>query len=310
MHGRTPSWAAVITDGLAAWVLAAVVLGLLVPGLARLEPLVVPLLVVMVGSICLTLSVESFRAIRPDAFLRILLTHAAMGAIGYGIAWALGLSAAMTLGFVLLGAVTPELTSPLMTRISGGSVALSATVLLAAGLLSLLTVPGYAAWLGGDVAVDRTPLLVTLVVAVVLPMAVAVGVRHRWPRRVRRYDPVYPAVSALAVILVMAIVAAGSRDVVNTGGRRLLEAAVGVVLFLVAGAALGWVVCLGARRRDRVTSTFSVGMRDFAVAAALVTAAGLPAVAALPAVLYGFLEMVASPLVARGFIAASHRPEP
>lgn len=292
-------WAAVVTDLLALWILAAVAAGLLWPGLAVLEPLVVPLLALMVGSVSLTLSLQSFRRIQVSTLLRTLAVHAAMGGAAFLVARSLGLSPELTLGFVILGAVPPELTAPLMTRLAGGATALAVTVLLVAGAASLATVPAYGSWLGGGLRLDLSPLLSTLAVAVVLPMAVAVAVRHRWPRAIGRGDHVYPAVSALAVIAVMAIVAAGSRDAVTTDTGRLALVAAGVFLLHAVGYAAGWAVCLDRPRTDRIAAAFSVGMRDFAVAAALVTAAGLPPQTALPAVLFGFLEMILDPLVAR-----------
>lgn len=56
-----------------------------------------------------------------------------------------------------------------------------------------------------------------------------------------------------------------------------------------------------ADRGTRVATTLSVGMRDFAVAAALVVTADFPTVASLPAVLFGVVEMASSAGLAQVF---------
>jgi len=62
----------------------------------------------------------------------------------------------------------------------------------------------------------------------------------------------------------------------------------------VLGYGVGFVIGSQAPRSMRISSILSVGMRDFAVAAALVIAAGLPTIASLPAVAFGVVEMAMS----------------
>ena len=292
--------AAVIDDYLLLWVLVSVGLGILVPDLAVLTPFATPILAVMIGSISLTLSPAAFRAVRPRAFGTILVVQTGMPVAGYLLARTLGLSPVLTVGFVVLGAVTPELVAPVMTELGDGDTALATTVLVAVGLGTLVLVPLSVRVLVGETVPFETRSVVTqLLIAVVGPMVVAVAARARSPATVGRYDELYPSISALMVILVIGIVTAANAGPLRAGGSRLVLVAVGALALNAVGYAGGWLASWSFSRPERIAALFSVGMRDFAVAAALVVGAGFPTLAALPAVVFGVVEMTSSALLVK-----------
>ena len=304
---RTPD---LVTDYLLAWVVLAVGVGMAVPRVAVLTSYSTPILAVMIGSISLTLSVAQFRAIRLRSLAPILLGHVTMPLVAFCLARLLGLGPAVTVGFVVLGAVTPELVTPVMTELAGGETALSTTALVVIGVGSVAFVPAVVAGLvGSGVAVDSSRIVVQLLVAVVVPMIVAIAARASKPALVARYDDLYPAISALMVVLIIGGVTAANASVVRDGGLEIVVAVgVAAVALNLLGYAFGWVASTGERRGDRIAATLSVGMRDFAVAAALVVGAGLPALASLPAVIFGVVEMVTSAGLAR-YLSTSEQPE-
>ncbi|PSP83902.1 Na+-dependent transporter [Halobacteriales archaeon QS_1_68_17] len=291
---------AVVEDYLLAWILLAVGLGVAVPRIAAVTRYSTAILAVMIGSISLTLTVEQFRAIRPRTLGVVLLGHAAMPFLAAGLAGALGLPPALAIGFVVLGAVTPELVTPVMTELAGGNTALSTVALVVTGVGSVAFVPAVVSVLGGGVAVATGLIVEQLVVAVVAPMVLAVALRAWQPARVGRYDAFYPAVSAAMVVVIIGGVTAANAAVIRAG-ETLVPVVAGVVALNALGYALGWTGSVGFPRADRIASVLSVGMRDFAVAAALIVAAGLPAVASLPAVVFGVVEMSSSAALARYF---------
>ena len=291
-----------IDDYLLLWVLLAVATGVLVPEVAVLTQFSTLILAIMIGSVSLTLLVERFREISLRTLGLALAGHAAMPAVALGIARLLDLSPALAVGFVLVGAVTPELVSPTMTELAGGKTALTTTVLVVTGLASLGYVPGVLAVAFGDrVAVDSVLIIEQLFVAVVLPMVLAVGTRTASPEFVSRYDDLYPSVSALMVIAIIGGVTAANVGFVRSDFGLLVSVGLGVLALNVAGYLLGWVGGLREERHDRIALALSVGTRDFAVAAALIVASGLPAIASLPAVAFGIVEMVTSAGLARYF---------
>ncbi|WP_424017512.1 bile acid:sodium symporter family protein [Halorientalis pallida] len=292
--------AALVEEYLLVWVLLSVAVGLLVPSVAVLTPLSTPILAVMIGSISLTLSPTAFRSVRRRALGVILLVQTGMPVLAYGIARLLALSPTLTLGFVVLGAVTPELVAPVMTELGGGDTALSTTVLVLVGLGSLVLVPGAVAVLLGDAGTtfETGRIVESLLLAVVGPMSVAVALRSRYPARVGRYDGHYTAVSALMVIAIIGIVTAANAAVLRRGGPLVVAVGAGALLLNLLGYAGGWVATISFGRAERIAGLFSVGMRDFAVAAGLLVSAGVPA-AALPAVVFGIVEMATSATLVR-----------
>lgn len=287
----------IVEEYLLLWILLSVALGIAVPRLAVVTRASTLVLAVMIGSISLTLSVAQFRRIDRRTLGFVLLGHVTMPFLAAGVARGLGLSPELTVGFVVLGAVTPELVTPVMTDLAGGDTALATATLILAGVGSVGFVPAVVAVLGG-VDVPVLPLVEQLLVAVVAPMVVAVGLRTWRPARVGRYDDYYPAVSATMVILIIGGVTAANAGVIRSNVSLLAGVVIGAVVLNGAGYGVGYLVGSRASRPARTASVLSVGMRDFAVAAALVIAAGLPTVASLPAVAFGVVEMVTSAALA------------
>ncbi|AZH25833.1 bile acid:sodium symporter family protein [Haloplanus aerogenes] len=290
-----------VEDYLLLWVVLSVAIGITVPRIAVVTRASTLVLAVMIGSISLTLSVGQFRRVDRRTLGLVLVGHATMPLLAAGVARGLGLSPALTVGFVVLGAVTPELVTPVMTDLADGDTALATTVLVLVGLGSVGFVPVVVTILGGGVAVPVFPLVEQLLVAVVVPMVVAVGLRTWRPSRVGRYDDYYPAVSAVMVVLIIGGVTAANAGVVRSNMSLLVGVVIGAIALNGAGYGVGYLVGSRASRRARIASVLSVGMRDFAVAAALVIAAGLPTVSSLPAVAFGVVEMVSSAALAAWF---------
>lgn len=288
-----------VEDYLLLWILLAVGLGIAVPSLAAVTRASPVILAVMIGSISLTLPLDRFRRIEARTLGLVLAGHATMPFLAFGVARGFGLPPDLTVGFVVLGAVTPELVTPVMTELADGDTALATAVLVVAGIGSVGFVPAAVALLVGGADVPTAPIVEQLLVAVVVPMLAAVGARARYPGRVGQYDHYYPAVSAIMVVLIIGGVTAANAGVVRSNLSLLAAVGAGATLLNALGYGVGFLAAGRSARPTRIASVLSVGMRDFAVAAALVIAAGLPASASLPAVAFGVVEMVTSAGLAR-----------
>ncbi|MFB6236104.1 MAG: bile acid:sodium symporter family protein [Halopenitus sp.] len=291
-----------VDDYLLVWILGSVALGLLYPPFGAVTRFSTVILAVMVGSTSLTLSVARFRAVDLPGLGVALLGHVAMPFLAFGVARALGLSPELTAGFVLLGAVTPELVTPTMTELAGGDTALASIVLVVIGVGSTAFLPLIVTvLLGGRIPVDSLAIVEQLLVAVVFPMLLAVWLRTRYGEPIASREEYYSTVSALMVIVIIGGVTAENAAIITSNLELVAFVGVGVVALNLTGYLLGWVVSVASEREGRIAVTLSVGMRDFAVAAALVVAAGFPPMASLPAVLFGIVEMVSSAALVRWF---------
>jgi BASS family bile acid:Na+ symporter len=290
-----------VEEYLLVWILLSVGVGVTIPRVAVITSASTVILAVMIGSISLTLSVEQFRQIDHRMLALVLAGHVAMPVLAFGVARALGLSPALTIGFVVLGAVTPELVTPVMTELAGGDTALSTTALVVIGVGSVGFIPAVVAVLLGSVSVPTLPIVEQLLVAVVVPMLVGIGARAWRPARVSAYDDYYPALSAMMVVLIIGGVTAANASIIRSNLSLLAGVVTGAVVLNGLGYGIGFLLGSRGSRPTRIASTLSVGMRDFAVAAALVVAAGLPTTASLPAIAFGVVEMVTSAGLARLF---------
>lgn len=291
-----------VDDYLLVWILGSVALGLLYPPFGEVTRFSTVILAIMVGSTSLTLSVARFRAVDLPGLGVALLGHVVMPFLAFGVARALGLSPELTAGFVLLGAVTPELVTPTMTELAGGDTALASIVLVVIGVGSTAFLPlVVTVLLGGRIPVDSLAIVEQLLVAVVFPMLLAVWLRTRYGEPIASREEYYSTVSALMVIVIIGGVTAENAAIITSNLELVAFVGVGVVALNLTGYLLGWVVSLASERDARIAVSLSVGMRDFAVAAALVVAAGFPPMASLPAVLFGIVEMVSSAALVRWF---------
>lgn len=103
------------------------------------------------------------------------------------------------------------------------------------------------------------------------------------------------------MILIIGIVTAANASLIRGGSSVLLVVAIGALGLNVIGYISGWLVSWRFHRVERIAATLSVGMRDFAVAAALLVGAGFPPAATLPAVVFGIIEMTTSAGLAKWF---------
>jgi len=131
-------------------------------------------------------------------------------------------------------------------------------------------------FLGNAIHVDVWRIVEELIIAVVAPMAVAIAIRTRYEQAVARYDDSYSTVASLMVVLIIGGVSAANASLLHGSLDRLVLIGSAAFALNVVGYGLGWGAArlAGGTQSERLAGVFTVGMRDFAVAAALVVAAG------------------------------------
>ncbi|MFB6104514.1 MAG: hypothetical protein ABEJ57_05435 [Halobacteriaceae archaeon] len=103
------------------------------------------------------------------------------------------------------------------------------------------------------------------------------------------------------VILIIGGVTAANAEVIRSNARLLADVGLGALLLNGLGYGVGFLLGWSKPRPTRIAAVLSVGMRDFAVAAALILAAGLPTMASLPAIVFGVVELLTSAGLVRWF---------
>jgi bile acid:Na+ symporter, BASS family len=189
-------------------------------------------------------------------------------------------------GVLALGVASTEVAAVGLVALAGGSAVLALGVLAGSLVVAALAGPpvlGLLAEAGTHVAVGE--LVGRFALVVVVPLAVGLAARGRFPR-LSQADAELAGLASLTVVLLLYSAMSGA-----SGGGELAAAVAASTLFLAAsGIAVAlWVV--GAPTDLRLTGALVIELRDFAVAAALAAQAFGPPAATVSAV-YGVLMLL------------------
>jgi BASS family bile acid:Na+ symporter len=219
------------------------------------------------------------------------------------VAWGVSrlFSGSVEEGVLALGVASTEVAAVGLVTVTGGSAVLALGALTGSLVVSAVAGPPLLGLLGGagaDVAVGA--LVVRFALVVLVPLAVGLAIRARVPE-LRRHEGVLTGGAAVTVVVLVYAAVSGAAD-----EGRLLSALAASALFLVL---TGLPVAVWARlapRELRVTGALVIGLRDFAVAAALAVQA-FGAAAGAVAGIYGVLMLLAGAAAARLVAAPAGR---
>lgn len=265
------------------------VVGLIVPDQVAVLTDAIPLLlgIIMFG-MGLTLRPADFALVlrRPRAVvLGLLAQFLVMPLTAWSVSWALGLSGALLVGMVLVGAAPGGTASNVIVYLAKGDVALSVTLTSVATLLAPLLTPLLVLWLASsDLPVGFWDLFSSIVQIVLIPVLAGLVVRALAARLVERALPYLPLVSVTGIVIAVAAIVGANRDAVLSSGALLVLA---VMLHNGIGLLLGYFAARAARLDESARRAVSVevGMQNSGLSASLATTHFMP-LAALPAALF------------------------
>ena len=225
--------------------LAAALLALALPGMLQQIPTTVinPLLGVIMFGMGLTLNLHDFKIVfsRPkDVIVGCLAQFTIMPLLAWGLARLFSLNEALALGVVLVGCCPGGTASNVITYLAKGDLALSVgmtgvSTLLAPFMTPLLT----WALAGKSVNVDVAGMLLSILWVVILPIIIGLIVKWIWPKFTEKAIDYLPAVSTLAIAMIVAIVIGANANKLMAGGLIIVFV---VVLHNVCGLSLGYLI--------------------------------------------------------------------
>jgi BASS family bile acid:Na+ symporter len=189
-------------------------------------------------------------------------------------------------GVLALGVASTEVAAVGLVAVAGGSAALALGALTGSLVVSAVSGPpllGLLAGAGADVAVGE--LVVRFALVVLLPLAVGLAVRAS-VSELEKYEGALTGAVALTVVVLVYAAMSGAAD---DGG--LLSALAASTLFLVLAGLPAAAWARFAHYELRITGVLVIGLRDFAVAAALAVQAFGPAAGTVAGV-YGVLMLL------------------
>lgn len=203
---------------------------------------------------------------RPKAIaLGVAAQYTIMPALGFAAATLSGLPPALALGFIVVACAPGAMASNVIVYLAGGAVAYSIALTTVATVLSPLVTPALVKWLGSVyLGIPFWPMMQTILLTTVLPLALGLGVRRRLQRRreqLRFAEQLAPAIATAAIVLICSYAVAANNARLAEVGATLLAV---VVIVNALGYLLGWQAArrFGFDARHRLTLAIEVGMQN------------------------------------------------
>ena len=257
-----------------------------------LEPGIVPGLGIIMFGMGMTLVPADFARIAkmPHAVACGLLGQfIIMPWLAWGLARIFRLPPEFAMGFIILGCCPGGTASNVVAYLAKADVALSVTMTACSTVLAIVLTPLLVKLLGGQyLPVDAWALFGSVLKIVLIPVSVGFIVRQALKERLVKILDVFPAVSVLVIVLIVACIVALSRG-------RISETIWSVGVIVVAHNMLGLVLGYGLAslfrlpQRMRRTIAIEVGMQNSGLGVALAKAHFAAAVA-LPSALFSVMH--------------------
>ena len=298
-----------ICDFIARWMGAMV---LLVAALALFVPasfvwidtwVINPMLGVIMFGMGLTLSPQNFKVVlsRPkDIFIGCLTQFTVMPLLALGLTLAFSLPKELAIGVILVGCCPGGTASNVMTYLAKGDLALSVGMTAASTILAPLMTP-FLVWLlaGTMVDVDTVGMLMSIVYVVIAPIVCGLLCQRFLPVMTKRVTPYLPALSSVAIMVVVVIVVSHNAERLLTAGLLIVSI---VMIHNLLGLAIGYTIgrLLHLQKPKCVALSIEVGMQNSGLASSLAVLhfAAYP-LATIPGAVFSVWHNISGALMAR-----------
>ena len=269
-----------------------------------IDPWVInPMLGVIMFGMGLTLSPNDFKIVlsRPkDILIGCLAQFTVMPLLALGLSWLFSLPKELALGVILVGCCPGGTASNVITYLAKGDLALSVGMTATSTLLAPVLTP-LLVWLmaGTMVDVDTIGMLQSIVYVVIAPIVIGLLCQRFLPETTKKVVPYLPALSSIAIALVVGIVVSHNAD-------RLLAGGLLVILVVMAhnllGLSIGFLLgkLLRLQKPKCVALSIEVGMQNSGLASSLAVLhfAAYP-LATIPGAVFSVWHNISGALVAK-----------
>ena len=296
-----------ISDWMGVLVLVSAILALAFPEVVgHLKPsLINPLLGVIMFGMGLTLKLEDFRVVftRPkDVLVGCLAQFTVMPLLAFALSRLFGLDEALTIGVVLVGCCPGGTASNVITYLAKGDLALSVGMTATSTLLAPLLTPLLVLLLVGEtVDVNVLGMLLSILWVVILPIVLGLLVKSLLPKATEQATAYLPAVSTIAIcLIVMIVIAANAHKLLAGGWIVILVVMLHNILGLTVGYLIGLLLKMTPAKRRAIS--VEVGMQNSGLASSLATLhfAAFP-MATVPGAIFSVWHNISGAVVARFF---------
>ena len=294
-----------VSDYMGMLVLLSALAALLFPStLGHLKPrLINPLLGVIMFGMGLPPKAEDVKVVssRPrDVLGGCLAQFTVMPLLAFALTKVFRLEPALAIGVILVGCCPGGTASNVITYLAKGDLALSVGMTAVSTLLAPVLTP-LLVWLlaGETVDVDVVGMLLSILWVVILPIALGLLVKRFWPRTTEQASAYLPALSTLAIcVIVLIVIAANAHKLLDGGLVILLVVVLHNVCGLGAGYLIGTLLRLTPAKRRAIS--VEVGMQNSGLASSLATLhfTAYP-LATIPGALFSVWHNISGAIVAK-----------
>lgn len=279
----------------------------------RYFPLVVVVVMLALG---LTLTVADFRraaTLRRPLLVALICQSLLLPTLCLLIAEALHLQPNLAVGLMLMAATPGGVMANVFSHLAGGDLALNLTLTAVNAVLSIVALPVILAfsmtWFLGEgrflpLQVDKFFGVFGLVL---IPAAIGVAIRHRFPELARRLQRPVRVVAALLLVVVGVAAIAGGRTTIWNNVGVLIAA---VVSFCAVSLTVGYLAprLMRLAPRQAIAVSLEIGLHNAVVAMGIALSPQLlnNVEMATPAAVYGAI----APFIALAFVVAVRRLDP
>ena len=223
-----------------------------------------------------------------------------MPLLAFVLARLFSLDEALTVGVVLVGCCPGGTASNVITYLAKGDLALSVGMTGVSTLLAPVVTP-LLVWLlaGKTVDVDVMAMFLSILWVVILPIVAGLLVKRLWPRLTEGATAYLPALSSIAIAMIVLIVISASAHKLFAGGLLIV---IVVMLHNIGGLTIGYLIgrLLRLATPKRRALSIEVGMQNSGLASSLAVLhfAAYP-LATIPGAVFSVWHNISGALVAR-----------
>jgi BASS family bile acid:Na+ symporter len=161
--------------------------------------------------------------------------------VAYAITLVIPLDDAIRIGLILLSTAAGAPFLPKLAQAARGNIAFSVGLMVLLMLVTILYLPVVLPLLLGDVEVNPWDIARSLIVMMLIPLAIGLLIRGRWPDAATNIQPTFGTASniALLALMVLGLVLNFSSMIALVGSLGILAGLIFIVISLVMGYLLG-----------------------------------------------------------------------
>tara|TARA_Y100000590_G_C15602712_1_gene970749 strand:+ start:153 stop:1094 length:942 start_codon:yes stop_codon:yes gene_type:complete len=251
----------------------------------NLQTGIVPLLTIIMFGMGMTLKPNDFKTVlyrKKVLLVGLVLQYGIMPLTAFVISLLLNLPSAILIGMVLVGTSSGGTASNVICYLARADVALSISMTILSTFTAIFLMPTLT-WLyvQQTVPVPVLDMCLSVLKIILIPVLIGVVINSLWGKRIIAIKTLFPLLSAISIILVIAIIVAVNQPRIAESGRLV---AIAVVFHNGVGLFSGWLSArlLGFDNRTGRTLSIEIGMQNSGLSAALAlkyfsTSAAIPA---------------------------------